>query len=158
MSRAGRALLLALAAVLPGCALFGPQVAPPHVQLAGLEVVDGTLFEQRLHVELRVLNPNDFDLPLDGLRFELRVEDDVVARGVSNETLTVPRLGDALVPVTAYTSSVAMLRQLLAPPERGTWRYVLEGEVFLVGLGPRRAAFERSGEVPIEPLVGAVAP
>jgi LEA14-like dessication related protein len=142
------AWLPALALVV-GCAgLRGEDVIPPDVQLVNLVLQDATLFEQELRVDLRIINPNDFDLPLDGMTFDLRVNGDRVARGNSNESVTIPRLGDGVMKVTTHTSSVAIVRQMINPPRDGVYQYEIKGTVFLKGFGRRRVDFERAGDLP----------
>lgn len=146
---ANRALWLGVLAFLGGCAGFRhEEVAPPDVELVNLVLQDATLFEQKLRIDLRIINPNDFDLPLDGLVFDLRVNGDRVARGTSSDSVTIPRLGDDVVHVETHTSSVAILRQMLNPPPGGVYQYQLEGTVFLKGFGRRQVRFERKGELP----------
>ena len=58
----GLAALLALGA----CARLG-EAEPLRVHLADIRLLPGGLLEQRFQVELRLGNPNDFDLALDGL-------------------------------------------------------------------------------------------
>ncbi|MCA9422181.1 MAG: LEA type 2 family protein, partial [Nitrospira sp.] len=43
------------------------------------------MFEQRLQVDLRVRNPNDFDLEVTGLDFTLHLNDQRLARGLTNK-------------------------------------------------------------------------
>jgi LEA14-like dessication related protein len=60
--------------VLGACARLG-EAEPPQVRLADIRLLEGGLLEQRFRVDLRLGNPNDFDLPLDGLTFELELND-----------------------------------------------------------------------------------
>ncbi|HBP89051.1 MAG TPA: hypothetical protein DD706_15295, partial [Nitrospiraceae bacterium] len=47
------------------------QPESPEVLLVNITPLDATMFEQRLQVDLRVRNPNDFDLEVTGLDFTL---------------------------------------------------------------------------------------
>ncbi len=133
-----------------GCAgIYGGEVESPDVQLADMVLLEATVFEQRMRVDLRIINPNDFDLKLDGIRFELEINDDVVARGVSDEDARVPRLGDALVSVATTTSSIALIRQIVEASSRSTLSYRLSGDHFLRHALQRTVAFEKSGSLPL---------
>lgn len=144
------ALVLALAGL--GCATLNPEdVIPPDVHVSNLKFLEATVFEQRMQIDLRVSNPNDFDLPIDGLRFELRLQDQVVARGVSDESVKIPRLGDGVVPVITTTSSVALIKQVMNAPRDGRMPYELKGTVYLKGFGKRKVEFEESGVMPLDP-------
>lgn len=150
MKRASRHVAwLPVLVLLAGCAGFRSEdVVAPDVQLVNIVPQDATLFEQELRIDLRIINPNDFDLPLDGLTFELRVNGDRVARGTSSDSLTIPRLGDGVMKVLTRTSSLAIVRQMLNPPPGGVYEYEIKGSVFLEGLGSRKVPFERKGELP----------
>lgn len=135
--------------LLIGCAGLGSQdVIEPDVQLVNIVLKDATLFEQELQVDLRIFNPNDFDLPISGMSFDLKVNGDRVARGNSPDGVKVPRLGDAVMEVTTRTSSVAMIRQLMNPPKSGLYEYEITGDVLVKGFGKKRIPFEHKGEMP----------
>ncbi len=66
-----RALAGLLAVVaLVACAQIG-ETRSPQVNVVDIRLPQGGLLEQRFRVDLRIGNPNDFDLPLDGPTFEL---------------------------------------------------------------------------------------
>jgi hypothetical protein len=142
---------LLLVAAGPGCATLAGLV-PPDVHVANLVPLEATLFEQSVRVDLRVLNPNDVDLAVRGLRFALRVNGEVLARGASGESLVVPRFSDVLVPVTTRSTSLALLRQLISPPPDGVFAYELEGDLLLERFAPRKLGFERSGSFSLAPV------
>ncbi len=134
---------------LLGCAgMRAEDVIPPDVQLVNIVPKNATLFEQELRIDLRIINPNDFDLPLDGMTFDLRVNGDRVARGTSSDSVTIPRLGDDVMEVTTRTSSLAIVRQMINPPHGGVYEYEIKGSVFLKGFGRRKVDFQRKGELP----------
>ena len=47
---------------LVGCASWLMKGEPPEVLVTNITPLEGTAFEQRLQVDLRIRNPNDFDL------------------------------------------------------------------------------------------------
>jgi len=85
---------------------------PPSVTLAGMEVVEAGLFEQRFLFKLRILNPNDLEIPITGLSFEVALNGQSFATGVSDKPVTVPPLGEAVLEVKAVSSLAGLLRQL----------------------------------------------
>ena len=101
-----------LPAVLLLGACAGMDVQPPSVTLAGIDVIEAGLFEQRLALKLRVLNPNNVEIPISGLSFEVELNGEPFAKGVSNKPVTVPRLGEAVLDVTAVTGFAGLIRQL----------------------------------------------
>ena len=129
----GTALVLALcAALLSGCATLGGG-EPVEVQLVSLTPLASTAFEHRLRVDLRLRNPNNRAYEIEGLRFVLDVNDARLASGVSNERVTLPRLGEVVVPVTTTTTLFDLVNQILAfgkqPQPR--FSYALRGKLYV---------------------------
>ncbi len=134
-----------------GCVHRGA-VEPPSVHVVNVTPLESTGFEQRLRVDLRVLNPNDFALEYDGLRFDLELNGQPFVRGLSDDEGTVPRLGDAVISVTATTTLFDLLRQIGSLAERSQGgavvpevSYRISGRLFLTGPGWRSVDFERTG-------------
>jgi LEA14-like dessication related protein len=119
---------------------------PPEVSLVGLEVLPGGSLEQRFAVELRVLNPNERELHVDGIDFTLEVNGSRLTRGVSSQEVAVPRLGEALLTVTATTTVFDLLRQALNATEARELTYEIHGRVFVAN-SPASLPFSRSGRV-----------
>lgn len=95
------------------CASLLLQAEPPEVLVSNVIPLGGTFFEQRVQVDLRVRNPNDFDLDVTGLDFTLKLNNQKLARGLANKAVTIPRLGDAILTVETTTSTLDVLSQLL---------------------------------------------
>ncbi len=131
---AGYALLLALcAATLAGCASMGVGGEPVEVQLVSLTPLASTAFEHRLRVDLRLRNPNNHAYEIEGLRFVLDVNGNRLASGVSNESATLPRLGEVVVPVTTTTTLFDVVNQIIAfgQQQQPHFEYELRGKVFV---------------------------
>ncbi len=103
------------------------QPESPEVLLVNITPLDTTMFEQRLQVDLRVRNPNDFDLEVTGLDFTLHLNDQRLARGLSNKSSTIPRLGDSVLSVETTTSTLDVIRQLLKLSQRQEVTYQVDG-------------------------------
>jgi len=130
---------------LIGCtSLKASSVQPesPEVLLVNVTPLDTTMFEQRLKVDLRVRNPNDFDLEVTGLDFTLHLNDQRLARGLTNKASTIPRLGDSVISVETTTSTLDVVRQLLNLSQRKDVTYQVEGVIHLQGT---RLPFENKG-------------
>jgi LEA14-like dessication related protein len=96
-----------------GCATLLMQAEPPEILVVNIKPLGGTLFEQRIQVDLRVRNPNNFDLDVSGLDFTLQLNHKKISRGLASQSVTIPRLGDALLTVDTTTSTLEVLSQLL---------------------------------------------
>lgn len=136
---AAAGLLLAVAA----CS--GGEAVPPQVRMVDLQLLEGGVFEQRFQIDLRIGNPNDFDLPLDGLTFELEVNGEDFASGFSNERVTVPRLGEETLSVVASTTLIDLVQQLRLLARRGDLSYRLHGTAYLSSFARRTAPYESKG-------------
>jgi len=142
-----RATLAMALLLVAGCAALRPyHVVPPEVALVNIVPVSATLFEQRLRVDLRIRNPNDFNLDLAGLDFRLTVNGNELATGLSNDAVVVPHLGESTASVTVTTTAVAWLRQLRAFTATQELSYDLAGHIHLAH--GRRLPFRHSGSFP----------
>ena len=119
----------------------------PEVRLVDLSMVDAGLFEQRFRATLRVVNPNDFVLPIDGLRFDLNVNEQPLARGLTRSGIRVPRLGEATIDVEASTSTLDLMQQFLNFSENSKVSYDLIGDVFVPLMYGSKVGFTRAGAV-----------
>lgn len=152
-----RLVLVLFAATLAGCAGSGlvPDVIPPKVSLANLELLDSGALEQRFRITLRVRNPNPFPLPVTGFSFDLNLNGRSFADGVNNESTLIPRLGEEIVVVDASTSVLQVAQIIMGLPGRDTLTYGLDGKVFLQrGMG-LSVPFSESGELAIPSGTGS---
>ncbi len=128
-----------------GCETIVPHHGPPEppeVLLVNILPLDTTMFEQRLQVDLRIRNPNDFDLEITGLDFTLHLNEQQLTRGLTNKSATIPRLADSIISVETTTSTLDVLRQLLNFQQHHTMAYQVTGVVHIQG---GRLPFERKG-------------
>lgn len=120
-----------LATVLVGCASFGTRLEPPEVTLVGLEPLAGNGFEQRFEIALRITNPNERPIEGEGLDLTLELNGQRLARALSSEPFTIPRLGDDVVRLTGSTNLLTLFRQAVTLPRSGRLDYELHGRVLL---------------------------
>jgi LEA14-like dessication related protein len=125
-----------------GCASWFVKEEPPEVVVTNVTPLEGSAFEQRLRVDLRIRNPNDFDLTVTGIDFRLDLNGNRLARGLSNTEVRVPRLGDAVLAVDTSTSTFEVLRQLLTLTTTRSVSYAITG---VLHLHEGRLPFENSG-------------
>lgn len=132
---------------LTGCAVLPSGIETPHVSLNNLQLLDMTLLEQRYAVTLRVQNPNPVPLPVSGMNFQLDINDTEFGRGVSNDTVTVPAYGEALVEIQLVSNLMRIFHQIraLESGKGQSLRYRLSGGLSLASrLG--KLPFEYRGE------------
>lgn len=110
-----------------GCASWFIKGEPPDVLVSNITPLDATAFEQRLQVDLRIRNPNDFDLVITGIDFTLNVNGKRLARGLGNKEFTIPRLSDAVVSVQTSTSTFDIVRQVMSFSQQQDLSYNISG-------------------------------
>jgi len=141
---------LATRFALPGMVLLLAACAanvyrdPPRISLAGIQFADLSLLEQRYQLQLRIENPNPADLPITGMNYELAVNDKPFARGVSNQTITVPKFGSELIEVEGISNLSSLIPQIRALSQDGKIRYNLTGNAHVRG---QTIPFHQQGEV-----------
>jgi LEA14-like dessication related protein len=142
------AWLLLIVFVLAGCASLPGGMEPLRVNVSDIQMRDATAFEQIYDIQLRLQNPNNQDLPIQGLSFNLEINGTSFASGGSSDTVVIPRLGSGLVRVEAVSGLGGILQQLLklqkGPP--GALTYRISGVAY-VGAAGSRLPFEDSGEI-----------
>ncbi len=119
--------------LLSACATLSGQVDPPQMSVAGLQIVDATVFEQRYRIQLRIQNPNDFALPIVGMSYDLELNGQPFLRGVSNHAVTIPAYGQGVVEVDAVSTLFSFVRQIeeLQRGQLESLTYSLQGKISL---------------------------
>ncbi|MEO5376612.1 MAG: LEA type 2 family protein [Magnetococcus sp. DMHC-6] len=99
--------------LLSACATLSPaHFERPKISLVHLDLKKSTFLEQNILLTFRVQNPNNADLPVTKFNFTLELNGEKFAEGVSQESFTVPALGDKKIGVNVTTSVLKNLAQL----------------------------------------------
>jgi LEA14-like dessication related protein len=144
-----RAIVLAICLLaVCGCSALVPKLDPPRLSLVSVAMTSGDMFSQQFLVRLHVQNPNDRELPVRGIDYQLFLEGDSFSEGVSNKPFVVPALGETEFDMTVRTNFVSGLGRLLSRLNgRDQIQYVIEGKV-LTDLGMiKKLPFQESGTV-----------
>lgn len=116
-----RTVLACLLVALAGCAsLPSVRPEPPRVTVAGVRPLNLSLTKQRLEFRLRVENPNPYELPLRSLDFVARLAGERIAAGRSDERVTIPPGGEAIVTVDVVAGVGKLLGRMRAMLEDRT--------------------------------------
>ena len=140
--------VLPLFLILSGC-VTPRSVIPPRIALGNVQILQARGMTQKLRVDLLVANPNDFDIPLTGLDFTLQLNGMDFARGLSNSTVTIPRLGEATVPVDVSVSLLAVVQQIQAATRAKEVTYRIAGKAFLDHALVSTVPFEKEGKLTV---------
>lgn len=141
---------LAALLVLAGCTAL-PGIEAPSVRVVGLVPLESSALEQRFRVDLRVTNPNGFDLDTNGVDFQLDINGSRFARGVANVDTVIPARGDAVLPVTVSTSLFDIARQVMSATRSDALSYEISGKLSRRGALWPSLPFSHSGSIDLGP-------
>jgi LEA14-like dessication related protein len=141
---------VALMAVLLFACAAQTKLEAPNLSVINMEMLESSLFTQRLKVRVRVQNPNDVALPIKGVSAKLEIAGEKFASGVSANSFTVPAFGeeefDLLVDASmARTLLVMMGKGGGAAKAMESLDYRISGKVSLSSGMVRSIPFDESG-------------
>ena len=147
-------VLLAAVLLLPGCAVFGPKLQAPQLAIAGVELVQGDLFEQRLRVRMKVQNPNERELRVRGITYTIELGGEQLGRGLSGSSFVVPARGEAEFDMLVTANLAGTVLKLVERARKAgstprTLEYRLRGEVKLERGLLRTVPFDEKGTLPL---------
>jgi LEA14-like dessication related protein len=148
MKRTLLSMMVVLLFLTAGCASLFWMGEKPNVEIVSIMPKEMRLLEQTFVMELRIQNPTDTDLDINGMAFELEINGQPFAKGVSNQSVKVERLSTKVVQVEAYTGFTSLLRQLSEAKKGGYssgFKYRLKGSVY-AGSPSIRISFDEAGE------------
>ncbi|OIO68144.1 MAG: hypothetical protein COW19_02090 [Zetaproteobacteria bacterium CG12_big_fil_rev_8_21_14_0_65_55_1124] len=141
-------LLVVLLPVLFACATGFNAMEEPEISVINIVPLEAEgMFEQRAKIDLRIINPNDFDLNITGFSFKLDINDSRFTRGVNNEALTVPRLGEAKTSLVVTTTMLDIFRQVMVLDKQQNPNYTISGKLYLGNARIRSVSFKHEGEL-----------
>ena len=140
------ATVMLAAVALAGCAGLPPGSQPPSITIADVGVGGASLFEQQFNLKLRIQNPNPDDFRVDGIAFDLDVNDHAFAKGVGNQAVTVPRFGSGFAEVEAVSTLGGLIRQFshLTQGAKPVFKYRIKGSLSIAN--GTRVPFDERGE------------
>jgi LEA14-like dessication related protein len=147
-----RVLLLALVLIVIAGCHHEPRPRPPWVDVSISRISAGQMgvLEQTYNLTLRAQNPNNFDINADGLSFTIEANGRVFAKGVSNQAVLIPRLGETLVQMQAisdFSKIAAQINSAQSIRNEGL-HYRLVGRFFS---GDQRYVFDYRGRIAVTP-------
>ena len=144
-------IIIGLQAGLTGCtSWFSGEFQDPEVRLVKVDVIKAKLLEQQFSLRFRVDNPNDFELPIRGLSYDVQLNGIPLTAGESSEWLNVPANGRREFEVPVRTNLWRHLKgvvKALENPDKPI-SYRLSGEVKTGGwMFGRNVHLQRNGEI-----------
>jgi len=136
------ALLMVAAAT--GCAYA--RLEQPKLHVVDVQLLKGDLLQQQLKLRMRVDNPNDRQLPVAGITYQLAVAGEDFAFGESERNFVVPALGSAEFDVNVTANAATALLKILAGGRKlESVDYRLTGKVALSSGMLRSIPFDEKG-------------
>lgn len=111
-----RLLLVLCALALAACSGLPWNTLAPKVSVAEVSIKRLGWTEQHFDVGLRVSNPNDFDLRIEALEFELELNGRPFATGQSRASTLIPASASALLQVDALMQTGDLIQQIKSLP------------------------------------------
>lgn len=138
-------VMVALMLLAGGCASMG-SLEPPDLNLVDLQLTDATLFETTLEAQIRISNPNPDPLTIAGASFKMVLNDRKLGRGLTSESVTIPRLTSEVVDVTFHVNNATAILRLKEILEQQSVDYTVTGKVYVESsFGTRKVKVESQG-------------
>ena len=137
-----RAALVTSFCLLAGCAYT--HLEQPTLSVVNVELIKGDLFQQQLRVRLRVLNPNDRDLPVHSISYAVELDGNDFAHGDSISEFLVPAKGETQFDVNVTTNAAATVLRMLGG-NKSDPEYRIFGKVRLSSGLVRSIPFDHKG-------------
>jgi len=145
-----RATFVALLATLASCASLGPKLVAPELSLLGIQIMSADMFSQQFMVRVKVENPNDLEVTVSGLEYEIFLMGDSFAEGVSESSFVLPAKGEAEFDMIVKTNFVSSLGRLVSRTGGGKLEnvpYQVTGKLMLEKGIMRTIPFSHAGTV-----------
>ncbi len=142
-------VILLCALSLVGCAGLQPYAETPRVSLVSIQPLEMQMLEQRFALQLRIMNPNDVEIPVEGLSYAVEINQREFAYGVSRQAVSIPPYGEALLQVEVVSNLLNVMQQLQKMGDStggGGLEYRLHGKIGLAGLR-RGLPFDYAGKL-----------
>jgi LEA14-like dessication related protein len=142
-------VLAAFAAMLVSCSTLG-DLQTPRLELVGVQILSTDMFAQRFKVRVKVENPNDIELPVKGIDYQIFMMGDSFAEGMSNEPFLLPAKGEAEFDMTVTTNFVSSFGRLLSRAGGGKLQdvdYEIAGKILVDKGMVKKIPFNHHGTV-----------
>jgi len=144
--RLGRLCILIIFLSLSACASVVTKPVKPIIELVDVTPLNVSLSGQKLRFELKVINPNAFEMPIESVDFVARFNNTNIANGKSNQSVTIGANSEArlLLDVTASLNKLASTLNTLISEQSLNLEYELSGTV-KVATWPKPIPFDVIG-------------
>lgn len=149
--RSLRMLFVAACTVLlAACSTLGSNLQAPKLEMLSVQMLSTDMFAQRFKVRVKVINPNELELPVRGLEYTILMMGDSFAEGLSTESFVLPALGEAEFDMLVTTNFVSSFGRLLSRVQGGKLEnidYEITGKIMVEKGMVRKVPFNHRGTV-----------
>ena len=142
--------LCAVLVTLAGCSTFNQKLESPELSLVGIQMLSTDMFAQKFKVRLKVENPNDLELKVTGLEYQILLMGDSFAEGNSTDRFLLPAKGEAEFDMNVTTNFVSSLGRLISRVGGGKLEnvdYEIVGTVYVDKGMIKKIPFQDHGQV-----------
>ena len=146
-------IALLLVAPLSSCSTIN--TVPPEVNLMRVDVQDVTLSHVNLLANVRVFNPNEKAITIQGVDYTLHLEGIKVFTGKSNlsQTIAGQEYGHLTLRLSsAYWDIIQLFNRL---PNKSDVEFFMQGSIRVGGnrMFAQRFSFDRQGIIPLQKII-----
>jgi LEA14-like dessication related protein len=141
--------LLSLAAVQFGCNVIPPaNLKSPEMTFSDLSISEFNFEKVKFVVTMAAKNPNDTDIPLSNMKFNLNLLETAVGTGAALKDINLPKMGTSEVPIefTIGTNQLLSILKQVNFRDLTKLSYSVKGSANWNN-GPFTIPFERKGDL-----------
>ena len=142
-------LLLALCALGTGCTSLVPHLKAPELKVVGLNFLGGDNRHQQLRLRVQVTNPNDRQIAVRAIDYQVALAGSHFADGSTDEPFTLPALGQTEFNLNVNADLAALVNVVGAHLNDTTLDYQVTGTLHLAEGLLREIPFKGHGTLPL---------
>jgi LEA14-like dessication related protein len=139
--------LAAMCLLFVGCSSLVPKLEAPKFKVVGLKLMGGDRQHQQLRLRLQVTNPNDRQVAVRSIDYQVALAGTDFAQGNSAEAFTLPALGQTEFDLDMNADLNALVRVLGAHLGASSLDYEVSGHVHLAEGLVREFPFKGHGQL-----------
>jgi LEA14-like dessication related protein len=143
------AVLLALCGMSSACSTLLPHLQPPDLKVVGLSFLGGDSRHQQLRLRVQVTNPNDRQIAVHAIDYQVALAGSHFADGGSAEPFTVPALGQTEFELNVNADMASLINLMGAHLNDTALDYEVSGTLHLAEGVVRDIPFKTHGKLPL---------
>ncbi len=143
-----RGLAACLSLAFAGGCVLAPKFKEPHLEVVEVQMLRGDLLQQELRVRMLVQNPNNRELAVRSIQYQVQVAGEAFAHGESERDFKVPANGETQFDVSVTANAAAAVLRLLGSGRKlDAVEYQITGKVTLATGLMRSLSFDQKGQL-----------